>query len=152
LEIVALPVKVTVPVTLIRLEGGVFLAEVTASDKDTAVIGPRGEVGEGIFNKWANEQFTAIMLRKRRTTGLKDGQGGEVFEGDIVEGSCNEFYPVARAVVKWRDQYAAFVIEGRYESGGGYSTVNLQNIAKWTVVGNVFENPDEVYPAKKVLH
>lgn len=141
--------SITVPVKLTKDEHGTYI-EITSASGDATMLEPRPGLEEKIFAAWAGEQFSEACLRKRRRTGLKDSQGREVYEGDIIEGSCNKFYPVARAVVKWEDRYASFIYQGRYESGGGYSTLNLEDIHKWTVVGNVFQTPQELYPAKKV--
>lgn len=144
-----MPLKITVPVTLVKDENFGFYIECKAKDGDRINARP-DNIGwaEAIFDKWANEKLTEALLSKRRNTGLKDRLGRDVFEGDIVEGLFPHSIAPARAVVKWAPNYAAFVMEGRFKNGGEWGTENLSEISFYQVVGNVIENPNEFHPAQ----
>jgi uncharacterized phage protein (TIGR01671 family) len=67
-------------------------------------------------------------------TGLKDKNGKEIYEGDIIGGE----YP---GVVDYRENYCDFVITGKRF---GWKRINLYKgiQKKIEVVGNIFENSE----------
>ena len=62
-------------------------------------------------------------------TGLKDKNGKEIYEGDIVENVS--FYP---SVVKYDDDHARFTAEG--------ASFHHYRSHEWEVIGNIYENPE----------
>lgn len=83
-----------------------------------------------------NYDFDEIVLMQ--STGLKDKNGKEIFEKDIVD------YKGRKAIVKWHGSYASFIYEFVDE---------LQNRTKewqplflsyyhFEIIGNVYENPE----------
>ncbi|MDS3910716.1 YopX family protein [Staphylococcus hominis] len=67
------------------------------------------------------------------STRLKDKNGTEIYEGDIVKNIYDEIY-----VVKWLD--AGFYLEERYNGGFDYSELHFGNNKE--VIGNIYENPE----------
>lgn len=68
-----------------------------------------------------------------QSTGLKDKNGTEIYEGDIVKNIYDEIY-----VVKWFD--AAFYLEEKYNGGFDYHELHFEDNKK--VIGNIYENPE----------
>lgn len=67
------------------------------------------------------------------STGLKDINGTEIYERDIVKNEYAETY-----VVKWLD--AGFYLEERYNGDFDYSELHFGNNKE--VIGNIYENPE----------
>lgn len=67
------------------------------------------------------------------STGLKDINGTEIYEGDIVKNIYDEIY-----VVKWFD--AGFHLEEKYNGGFDYFELHFGNNKE--VIGNIYENQD----------
>jgi uncharacterized phage protein (TIGR01671 family) len=72
-------------------------------------------------------------------TGLKDKNGKEIYEGDVVRGSGS--YEDNTDKVIW--QTGEFVRYGKYNDG--ISTIGLNHGLAWfEVIGNIYENPELV--------
>lgn len=65
------------------------------------------------------------------STGLKDKNGKEIYESDIVRNSYGELY-----VVEWLD--GSFVLTEFYT--GGYDHFIMVDSTEYEVIGNVFED------------
>ena len=62
-------------------------------------------------------------------TGLKDKNGVDIYEGDIVKGN----YLKGIGVVEWNDKFCKFDISHK---------INITPSDEFEVIGNIYENPE----------
>jgi len=92
-----------------------------------------GDKGDGASFNFILSQFT----------GLKDKNGTEIYEGDVVafhyeDKHKNSFY--FRAGVVWDAEWASFEIGGPGRQPGEIPISDLKDYAE--VIGNIYENPE----------
>lgn len=90
---------------------------------------------EGSPHKGINPEECAYRLMQY--TGLKDKNGTEIYEGDIIKYSHKAVGEIKREV---RYKYGMYGIEGRHEG----TQIPFANIlgSEREVVGNIYENPE----------
>lgn len=103
--------------------------------KKSVLIGEHWEFGETNFIN-----FDEIELMQ--STGLKDKNGKEIFEGDIVElKDCGE--TIGNVKVYWDDSLALFQLYAIIvdEKEPMYKVIDDEDYS-YIVVGNIYENPE----------
>lgn len=94
------------------------------------------ELGEDeitIFEPTGQFAHPIFFYDAMQSTGLKDKNGTEIYEGDIVKNIYDEIY-----VVKWFD--AGFHLEEKYNGGFDYFELHFGDNKE--VIGNIYENPE----------
>lgn len=112
-----------------------------AWNKITESMTPWEEIENGSQNK-LKENFDEMMNRLgdvlMQYTGLKDKNGKEIYEGDIVK-------RIGRIhVVKWQDEKAKFVCYDPFLKNPSYwgLTSAASKDYQFEIIGNIYENPE----------
>ena len=99
--------------------------------KKRVLVGEHWEFGETNFIGFDE-------IRLMQSTGLKDKNGEEIFEGDIVD------YKGRKAVVKWHGSYASFIyrfVDELQERKSEWKPLYLAYY-HFEVIGNIYENKE----------
>ena len=73
-----------------------------------------------------------------QSTGLKDKNGKEIFEGDILD------YRGRKALVRWHGSYASFIyrfVDEPHKQKAEWKPLYLAYM-KCEIIGNIYENPE----------
>ncbi|GIO02977.1 hypothetical protein J5TS2_36450 [Brevibacillus halotolerans] len=71
-------------------------------------------------------------------TGIRDKNGKEIYEGDILKGKIYDYSPAKRFIGVLEYGYSGFLIKGVKQYKGMIDHPN----AAYEVIGNIYENPD----------
>ena len=94
------------------------------------------DLNDAVMNDWITVCPEQIELMQ--STGLKDKNNQEIFEGDIVD------YKGRKAVIKWHGSYASFIyrfVDELQERASDWEPLFLA-CYHFEVIGNIYENPE----------
>ncbi|WP_261079577.1 YopX family protein [Streptococcus mitis] len=96
-----------------------------------------------IYQQGDTERYTEMSVEfdeitLMQSTGLKDKNGKEIFEGDILD------YKGRKALVRWHGSYASFIyrfVDELQKRNTEWKPLYLAYM-KCEIIGNIYENPE----------
>ena len=85
---------------------------------------------------WANFEPYMEDIHLMQYTGLKDSEGTEIYEGDILESVAFGSEEIGKIIYSEDD--AMFELD----TDGVVLNFSNENSKWWTVIGNIYENPE----------
>lgn len=113
--------------------------------KDTFAINESGEVVvvEQPFVTCPPDYVIVDHLVIMQSTGLKDKNGKEIFEGDILRVENEEDSEALYVNVFWDNEHALFMLETKkYNDKGALAELFEDNSYPFEVVGNIYQNQE----------
>lgn len=117
-------------------KNGWIVGNIIGDEKFPVIVGPIVDCSDEYFNTewWAS----VIPETVGQYTGLKDKNGVEIYEGDIV------IHNGKLSKVKWSEKYCQFRIEGSRATTG----LNFYHSRHYEFIGNIHDNPELLEVAK----
>lgn len=120
---------------------------------DEIMVTPISMIFDGVARyttRLFNKDYAPSQLVIMQFTGLKDKNGEEIFEGDVLQSDLREWkddknYPTF--VVKWSQPLTRFTLVRPSGNDGFWGLEMTDKYAKGSVdhlevIGNIYENPD----------
>lgn len=128
-----------------KMRYDIGVIEFNAFDKNVSALAFNhhlDDTGYGEVDNSQSEYYNALCFKLMQYTGLKDKNGKEIYEGDIVEFK----YPYDKRVktlgsIVWKEDKACFGIDMK-ETTEKYELYRITAEHCLTVVGNIYENPE----------
>ena len=80
-------------------------------------------------------------IKLMQSTGLKDKNGKEIFEGDVLAFETDD--EVINVNVFWDEKHALFMFESKkYNEQEPLAELVEDNIYPFEIIGNIYENPE----------
>ncbi|WP_420789668.1 YopX family protein [Streptococcus sp. K0074] len=97
------------------------------------------ELNDALMNDYITAYPDEIVLMQ--STGLKDKNDKEIFEGDIL--ACETDNEVINLNVFWDEEHALFMFESKkYNEQEPLAELVENNTYPFEIIGNIYENPD----------